>query len=145
MRYASNIKVVASFPAYDVITCPPCSLTNLPVFKAGYRVALKTARAYKIFTFGSVSSFALENNDCPIESYKNAVDKGHKTHWLNANAVTLSANNQEKEIYREINIGDEILFEGIVFSVEKDWNDNLKLVRIESKKERMEKLVNKAS
>ena len=138
-------KVVASFPAYDVVTPKVCSLTNLPVFKAGETVALQGTRVYGIFTFGSVASFALEMNDCPIESYQDAVEKGHKTHWLNANAVTISADRQAKETHYEINVGDEILFEGIVFKVEKDWNRNLKLIKVESKKERMEHQYSEAS
>ncbi len=137
-------KVVASFPAYDIVAPKVCSLTNLPVFKANETVALKGARVYSIFTFGSVASFAMEMNDCPIESYQDAVEKGHKTHWLNANAVTISADRQAKETHYEINVGDEILFEGLVFRVEKDWNNNLKLVKIETKDERMNRAYNEA-
>ncbi len=138
-------KVVASFPAYDIVAPKVCSLTNLPVFKADETVALKGPRVYSIFTFGSVASFAMEMNDCPIESYQRALEKGHKTHWLNANAVTLSAGKRDKETHYEINVGDEILFEGFVFRVEKDWNNNLKLVKVETKRERMNRAYNEAS
>lgn len=133
MRYVPE--VVASFPAYDIIKPRVCSLTNLPVFSAGDVVGLKKPRFYKMFTFGSVASFAIERNSCPIESYADAVERGHKTHWLNANCVSITAEPRAKETYYEINYGDEILFEGIVFRVEKDWNDNLKLVKVTTKRE----------
>jgi hypothetical protein len=133
MRYVPE--VVASFPAYDVIKPRICTLTDLPVFKDGDVVALEKPRFYRMFTFGSVVSFSINSNDDPIKSYNDAVERGHDLHWLNSNCVSISSNSVAKETYYEIKIDDEILFEGIVFKVAKDWNDNLKLVKVSTKDE----------
>lgn len=126
MRYVPE--VVASYPAYDIIKPRVCQFTNLPVFKSHDVVALKKPRFYKMFTFGSVASFALENGDDPLESYEESKAKGHALYWLNANCVAITAHDEPKETYYEVNYGDEVLFEGKIFTVEKDFNDNLKLV-----------------
>ncbi|MDX1532627.1 MAG: hypothetical protein R3230_00305 [Nitrosopumilaceae archaeon] len=130
MRYVPE--VVASYPAYDVIKPRKCTLTDYPVFKANDTVAvkLKGKRIESIFTFGSVVSYALENNSDPIESYNNALDHGHPLHWLIPNAVMITAQEREKETHYYLELGDEVLFEGIIFRIEEDWNNNLKLVKV---------------
>jgi len=132
-------EIVDSYPAYDIIKPRKCTLTNLPVFKYNDVVGLKKeSRLYSfssMFTFGSVVSYAIKNNSDPIESYNDAIDRGHDLHWLNSNCVSITSNDEAKETYYEININDEILFEGIVFRVEKDWNNNLKLVKVTTKRE----------
>lgn len=137
MRYVPE--VVASYPAYDLIKPRYCSLTNYPVFKDNDTIAvkLKGKRIESIFTFGSVISYALENNSDPLEAYNDAVERGHKTHWLNANCVTLTAGKREKETHYYLELGDEVLFEGIIFRIEEDWNNNLKLVKVSTKREVM--------
>jgi hypothetical protein len=47
------------------------------VFKDNDVVAVSGSRNYKMLTFGSVISYAIENNDDPIESYNDAVERGH--------------------------------------------------------------------
>jgi len=128
-------EVVASFPAYDVIKPRKCSLTGLPVFKANDVVAVSGSRNYKMYTFGSVVSYAIANNDDPIESYNSSVACGHDLYWLNKNCVSITSNNEAKETYLELNIGDEILFEGIVFRIDANWDKSPKLVPISSKDE----------
>jgi hypothetical protein len=126
-------EVVASFPAYDVIKPRKCSLTGLPVFKDNDVVAVSGSRNYKMLTFGSVISYAIENNDDPIESYNDAVERGHDLHWLNKNCVSITSNNEAKETYLELNIGDEILFQGIVFRIDTYWDKSPKLVKVGTK------------
>lgn len=131
MRYEKT--VVASYPAYDVILPRKDSLTDYPVFKAGAEIAVMFSgrRNYKMFTFGSAVSYALENNDDPINSYNECIERGHKTHWLNGNCVTVSNMKEAKKEYYLVELGDEILFEGIVFRVDKASNDNLELVKVD--------------
>jgi hypothetical protein len=137
MRYVKE--VVKSYPAYDFIKPRRCMFTDYPEFKADDTVAvmLKRGRTESIFTFGSVVSYALESKRDPIADYNDAVERGHKTHWLNANAVTITAGRTEKEEHYYLELGDEILFEGIVFRIEEDWNNNLKLVKVKTKREAM--------
>lgn len=127
-------EVVASFPAYDVLKPRVCTLTNLPLFNADDVVGVLAPRGYyKQYSFGSAVSYALKNGDDPIASYAQEVARNHPTHWLNQCAVSLSSSKQEKKTIYEINVGDEILFEGVVFRVDTAPNDNLKLVEVSTK------------
>lgn len=127
--------VVDSFPAYDVIKPHTLSPFDLPVFKADDTVGVKAPRGYyKQYSFGSAASYALKNYECPIESYNQTVERNQETHWLNQCAVSLSASKQEKKTIYEINVNDEIIFEGVVFQVKTAPNDNLKLVKIDTVK-----------
>lgn len=129
-----HIVTVASFPAYDVIKPHVCSLTNIPMFNADDVVGVLAPRGYyKQYSFGSAVSYALKNGDDPIASYNREAERNHPTHWLNQCAVSLSSSKQEKKTIYEINVGDEILFEGVVFRVDTAPNDNLKLVKVSTK------------
>ena len=126
-----NIPVlVANFPAYMIVEKQKLESESHVVFKAGDVVALEGKRAYKMYTFGSVESYALKYDKCPTVSYNEAVARGHETHWLNANAVSITSEKREQKIYEEIKVDDEIMFEGVVFVVKSAPNNNLELVRV---------------
>lgn len=130
-------EIVASYPAYDFVKPNVDSLTNLPLIKAYDTVAvmLKRGRIEKIFTFCSVVSSALKSGDDPIAEYNRAVGFGHDLHFAFPNAVVISANEMKKETHYYLELGDKVLFEGIVFRIEEDWNNNLKLVKVATKDE----------
>lgn len=132
MRYTKT--VVASYPAYDVILPRKATLFDYPEFKAGAEIAVMFSggRNYKMFTIGSVVSYALESTEDPIEAYKECIARGDEAYWLNANCVSITSNNEAKKEYFLVEIGEEILFEGIIFRVEPASNNNLSLVKVGS-------------
>jgi hypothetical protein len=80
---------------------------------------------YKI---SSVVSYALKNNQCPIDAYERAIMLGHKTHWINAIPTVLSSTTQPKRKYIKVNFDMIYNFEGKYFRIAEDFNNNLKLV-----------------
>ena len=125
--------VIASFPAYDILKNETLHWqTKQPVLKADDKIAFpfETKRygtMWKIFTISSVASYALKNNECPIEAYEKAKERGHKTHFVFGNAVSLTAEKRAKEFYYGFQFGETCHFEGKIFRFVKESNDNVGL------------------
>ena len=90
--------VVESFPAYDVV---------------------------ERHTPGSVVSYALQYNRCPMKEVADAKEKGHELHWLNQCSVALTSHKQEKKTLVKVEIGMKVCFEGLYATIEAAPNDNL--------------------
>lgn len=78
---------------------------------------------------GSIVSSALENGQCPIQSIDtckqnmlNYPGNGHRLHWLNERAISISSAHHEKIDVIEIFSGSNIKFEGSYFKIEKKYN-----------------------
>lgn len=118
--------VIDTCPAFDFVKRQPDS----------YGVINVTAN--EVFTdknklggwyFGSVVSYALSNNENPIERYNRAVANGHAVKWINACPSVLSADYRpEKEKRLVIEAGDVVRFEGELFTIADAPNRNKKLV-----------------
>lgn len=122
-----NVKILYVAPAY---TITEADLTKS--FKAGdvFAVAYTSTRygtMHRFYTFGSVVSYALQNNECPIKSFENAKVNGHETHWANQNATALTAHKQAHRTHVALKVGDVVKFEGREFSIENAPNHNIKL------------------
>ena len=123
------MKLIKSYPAYDIIE--PRTKTvkgqTYKIIRAGLEYAIFRAGHYRLVTAGSAASYAIENDEDPVGSYQREVLRGYPTHWLNLNATSLTAWKQPHKMYEALEIGDLVLFEGIVFVIEPDWNGNFKL------------------
>ena len=130
--------VIDTFPAYDILKNERLHWqSKRPIIKHGDQIAFQfESRRYgpmwKMFTVGSAASYALENDECPIESYNRELSRGYKTHWVNANAVSITAEKREKEFYYGFEFGDQIHFEGRVFEFVKEANNNVGLKEVEA-------------
>mgnify|MGYP003642069306 FL=1 len=80
---------------------------------------------YKI---SSVVSYALKNNQCPIDAHERARILGHKTHWINIIPTVLSSTAQPPRRYIKVNFDMIYNFEGKYFRIAEDFNNNLKLI-----------------
>lgn len=103
--------------------------STLPIFRAGDLVGLpfETARygtMYHWFAFGSAASYALAYAECPIAAFNQAKDRGHKTHWLNTQPVTITSDARAKETRVAVGWGDKVIFEGRIFEVVREPNQN---------------------
>lgn len=119
-------ETLADFPAYRIVETLPNWQDKLTV-RHGQIVAVKMRGRWKLFHAGSCAAYALEYDECPIEAFNSAVARGHKTHWLNACAVTISNMRTEKKTHKALAIGDVVLFEGREFEIVPAPNDNLNL------------------
>lgn len=130
-------KIVASYPAYDIVEAPVHTLTGLPILKDGDTLSLKERNHLGSYTIGSVASSAIADGSCPYEARERALGFGHDLYFIFANAACITAHEREKETHIEVHYGMEVLFEGVVFTIEKAPNNNLKLVKVCTLKERM--------
>lgn len=132
--------LIADHPAWSIHEPTPQQSyalgINRPIFRAGDVIGLpwETRRygtQHRWYRFGSCASYALQYDHCPIRSYERAKRKGHKTHWLNAEATVLTDRPSPKETRIGLNWGDEVVFEGRLFRIEKAPNNNAALVEVE--------------
>lgn len=133
-------ELIQSHPAYDIYAAKPHlhygTKLTVPIFSAGDEIGLpfetaKYGTMYKFFQFGSVVSFALENYSEPLNAYQQAVERGHKTHWLITLATSISNPPPPKVDKLACNWGDIVMFEGRAFSIKKTSNGNAELVTVE--------------
>jgi hypothetical protein len=129
-KRAAESNVIASFPAYDIVK-PVVNAAGYIVATAEQQFALKTDRErtcwMRHYSISSVVSYAMKNGDCPIESVERAQRLGHELHWLNGIGAMLTAHQRAKETYIAIERGALIQFEGRIFEVIAQPNDNLGL------------------
>lgn len=125
--------IIADYPAYTIIENRP-NWRGQTVIRAGEVYAIRSKKHYRtgeqLWTFvtaGSAASYAISNDECPVAGYARAKARGHKTHWLNNNAVTISANPGPKTTHKEIIVGQIVVMEGRYFKVENAPNGNFTL------------------
>lgn len=125
--------ILQDHPAFEIRAAAPERHSglkaDLPIFRAGDLVGLpfETARygtMYHWFTFGSAASYALAYAECPIRAHQDAQAKGHKTHWLNASPTTITAEARAKETRVAVEWGDKVIFEGRIFEIVREANQN---------------------
>lgn len=125
-----NLEVLADYPAFQFVRTP-----EFARFKHGsvFAVPFKTRRGdvlHKRFSLGSVVGYAVECADDPLANLERAKERGEKLHWANAMASVISDTPDAKRTVFVLNFGDTITFEGIVFRLDPDHNDNVKLVEV---------------
>jgi hypothetical protein len=116
---------VYSCPAYDVVEMEGYFVAGDEV-----SVSLPGKRSRSSFTFGSVMSYALKTNRDPIEAYERDKARGHHLYWLTPHCVSITSHQRERKVYRNLEVGRVIQFEGKNFRVDVARNDNLKLVEV---------------
>lgn len=117
--------VIRSHPAYDIVRREKDRSGVINV-TAGEHITDSTMLGS--WYFGSVVSYALKYNDCPIEQVARSVKKGEDLHWLIAHSPCVSSNPTKLEPRILIEDGDVIRFEGKLFTVEIAPNHNKKLM-----------------
>lgn len=132
--------LIADYPAWSIhkpvpVICYGLNITR-PKFRANQIIGLPwpTTRygdQHHWYMFGSCASYALQYDDCPIRSYEGAKRRGHKTHWLNPMPAVLSNTPDPKSQRVGLSWGDEIVFEGRLFRIDKASNKNADLIEIE--------------
>lgn len=81
---------------------------------------------YRQYTAGSVASYAIKNNECPMHAVEQAKAKGHALHWINANGSMLTSHERPRTEIIEVTIGMVVRFEGLIATIESAPNDNLR-------------------
>ncbi len=95
------------------------------------KVALVRGGIKYNYTLGSIASYVLEYNGCPIKAYERAIKNGHACYWLNQDARSLTSGGTLPPVAKYvIHIGSEIYFEGKNFEIYAQPNNNLGLKEI---------------
>jgi len=124
--------LVATYPAFNVFRREARS-NGVVEITTEDTLILKTSNANKslsvhggTFSAGSVVSYALEYNECPIAAVERAKSNGHDLVWINANAAVLTADHRDAVDVIEIEVGQLVRFQGVTATIEKAPNNNLK-------------------
>lgn len=124
---AERFKTIKEYPAYNVVTFAE---GEPKVYDGETLTDEKHLANWKL---GSVVAYAIENGENPIEKYNQAKERGHETHYAMALGSCISSHYEPKKHsdYRiVVKYGDEIVFQGERFRIEKAHNNNINLVRI---------------
>lgn len=120
--------VVESFPAYDVVEREASPIDGVVQITSDDILGLeagRNAKFYRLYSPGSVVSYALQYNRCPMREVADAKEKGHELHWLCQCSVALTSHKQEKKTLVKVEIGMKVCFEGLYATIETAPNDNL--------------------
>lgn len=122
--------IIADFPAYSIHAAPAGKVWQAgEVFGVSY-TRRDGSTGYRFYRLGSVASYSMKNNACPIKALDRAREHGHKLHWANAETVVLTAHKRAKEQRYGLDLGDVIEFEGRKFRLDRAPNDNVNLVEV---------------
>lgn len=138
----SQIKPVYTCPAYDVYPAPKyLGDKNLIALQAGDELACNDFRSeyYSMFTCGSVASGSLKRgglNPGQTVSEKEELERSRHGkvahHFIFGNSVCITSHKQDRKRYMKISLGDKVLYEGVVYTIERANNDNLKFQPVEN-------------
>lgn len=140
----SIVKEIHSHPAYTIVELETATdSTCVPEVSADKNVRVRFGSfrdgspRFDEVSFGSVVSYARQYNEDPIA----AVDEcrkdmernpyaGHKLHWANKCAVSITSHAKAHACFIGLNLGDVVRFEGLLFRLELAPNDNVALVEV---------------
>jgi len=92
---------------------------------------LKTDKGHAgTFSAGSVASYAIENNECPIQAIERAKSKNHPLVWINANGSILTAHHRDADDVVEVYVGMLVRFQGVIAKIGTANNNNLQFLPI---------------
>jgi len=121
-------ELVAAYPAYNVYKRAPKSAGFVEITSEDVLI-LKVDGDHKgTYLPGSVVSYALEYNECPLAAVERAKSRGEKLVWINSRGALLTADRRAAEDVVEVEYGMLVRFQGVIAHIEKAANNNLQLV-----------------
>lgn len=79
------------------------------------------------FTIGSVASYAIRNDDCPIEAIERAKKLGHELVYIFGNGSCIHNGPRSTVKHVMVEYGMLVYFQGHFYTIEKAPNSNLTL------------------
>tara|TARA_Y100001936_G_C15950989_1_gene600176 strand:+ start:494 stop:886 length:393 start_codon:yes stop_codon:yes gene_type:complete len=117
--------VVKSYPAFDVVRREKGNFKAINVTAGEIITDTKMLDGWRL---GSVVSYALQYNECPIEAIEDAKSKGEALHWISGITVIMSSRPKKEAPRILIKEGEVINFEGKLFTVAPAANNNKTLI-----------------
>jgi Na+/H+-translocating membrane pyrophosphatase len=120
--------LVESFPAYNVFEREQDSNGFINITSQDILGVKHPKGFYRTYSPGSVVSYALQYNEDPIQAVADAKQRGHALHWINGRGACLTAEKRAAETVVAVTIGMKVRFEGLLATIEADFNSNIKFV-----------------
>lgn len=123
--------LVASYPAYNVFerTATISGFTHIDTDDIlAVEVKHRNGGFYRTYLPGSVASYALEYNECPFEARERALANKHPLYYIIARGSVMTDHKREAEKVVRVTFGMKVIFQGKPFTIEEDFNNNLKFV-----------------
>lgn len=117
--------VIKSYPAFDVVRREKGNFKAINV-TAGEIIT--DSRMLEGWRLGSVVSYALRYNECPIEAIEDAKSKNEALHWISGITMVISSHPEKQAPRILVKEGEVINFEGKLFTVAPAPNNNKKLI-----------------
>lgn len=124
--------IIADYPAYSIHK-PQGQFSIWPFhrLRANQDIMVHVRGMWRKFAPGSVASSCIAHDNDPLKGIERAKRLGHKLKWINGCSVCLTSWKQPKEHYFGFEYGDKVWFEGEVFELVPESNDNVGLRLVE--------------
>jgi hypothetical protein len=123
-------KTIADYPAYRIVEPAPRKEWQADETFAMPIQTRSHGTLWHFYKLGSVVSYALRTNSCPIAAIDRARANKHEMHFAFALSTVLTAWERPKETVIGLGWGDHIKFQGHTFQLVKAPNDNVRLVEV---------------
>lgn len=128
----ADVAPLYTCPAYDVVEGPFERYKTEPalVLRDGDEIAclnVPYGDLYTHFKVGSVVSYALRSDSCPIAAIERAKEHGHDLHFIYGLGTCITSHKQARKTYIGVTIGQRVRFEGLYFEVVKTGREHLGL------------------
>ena len=103
------------------------SQTNHVYIELDDQDTLYWAGSNQTYNIGSVFTYAMRNGDCPLATYQQAKEFGHKIYWITQQATAVTGTRTAPREAVSVSIGQIVKFQGHFFLIVGAPNDNLDL------------------
>jgi hypothetical protein len=128
----TETKTIADYPAFKIIAPSERKVWQADEVFMLPRQTRHHGVLWSEYMLGSVISYALRSNSCPIEALDRARSLRHELHWAIQLSVCISNPPPPKRTVIGLQWGDHIRFEGRTFELRKAPNDNVSLVEVQA-------------
>lgn len=127
----NDMTLIVTFPAYNIYVRTPDheGVTDISVADT---LGTEGRGYWNAYSPGSVVSYSLKAGLCPIKGVERAKASGHRLHWINQDSVCVTAHRQPQKTLIAVKPGMKVRFEGRVFEIVKEPNNNLGLKETET-------------
>lgn len=123
--------ILADYPAYTIISPEKNVLKHGEKFMVPFP-SIRNPREmiWREFAIGSVASYALEYDECPIEAVEKAKSRNHELHYVFGCGASITSHQRPHEVKKGFKFGDKIKFEGHTFELVRAPNSNVALKKV---------------
>lgn len=125
-RIMNNETLIKSYPAFDIFERKPNN-------KGFVRISDSDTLCcgVRLYYTGNIWSYSIERGIAPEEAHEKAIERGHPVRWINSKCSVISNTDVAKNNAIKVYAGMRVVYMGKKFTIEYDWNNNIKFVPFE--------------